>query len=262
MPAPLLAAIDLDGTLLRSDKTMSPRTVAALHAAQGAGIVIAVVSARGPRGVREIVDRTELHGAAICSNGAVVIDLPGGSIRRMRTFETEVARTLVTALRARLPGVLFGVEREVFSHEPGFAAWDWTPPAGTRVADALVLLDEPATKLVVRHAQHEVETLAGIVREVAGDRGSASVSGSWVVELSPAGVNKAAALAALCSELEIEAAEVVAFGDHLNDVPMLRWAGRSVAVANAQPAVLAAAEEVTASNEDDGVAVVLEQFVA
>jgi len=257
---PRLAAIDLDGTLLRSDKTLSERTLSALHVAQSAGLVIAVVSARGPRGVREIVDGTELRGAAICSNGAIVIDLPEGSIRRMRTFESEVAMELVRALRERLPGVLFGVEREAFSHEPGFAAWNWMPPPGTRIDDALALLDEPATKLVVLHGGHEVEALAAVVREVAGGRADAYVSGPWVVEVSPAGVNKAAALAELCDELGIEAAEVVAFGDHLNDVPMLAWAGRAVAVENAHPDLVAVADEVTSSNDEDGVAIVLERL--
>ena len=75
-------------------------------------------------------------------------------------------------------------------------------------------------------------------------------------------MSKAAALAELCAELGIEATEVVAFGDYPNDLPMLEWAGYAVAVANAHPDVLAAADEVTASNADDGVAVVLERLAA
>lgn len=136
-----------------------------------------------------------------------------------------------------------------------------TPPPGTRVADAVDLLSEPATKLVLRHSGHAVGSLATLAQEVAGDRATVSVSGSWVVEVSPAGVNKAAALAALCRELGIGPADVIAFGDHLNDVPMLAWSGWAVAVANAHPDVVAIADEVTASNELDGVALVLEHFV-
>jgi len=78
------------------------------------------------------------------------------------------------------------------------------------------------------------------------------------VELSAVGVNKAAALAELCHELGFDAAEVIAFGDFPNDLPMLAWAGRSVAVANAHPDVIDEADEVTASNDEDGVAMVLE----
>lgn len=257
-----LAAVDLDGTLLRSDKTLSERTLAALSAARAAGIEVVVVSARGPRGVREIVDGTGLTGVAICSNGAIVIELPEGSIRQMRTFETDVAVALVHALRERIPGVLFAVERELLGHEPGFAAWGWTPPPDTRIGDAIDLLDEPATKLILRHEHHELEVVAALAREVAGANASVSISGPWVVEVSPAGVNKAAALAELCEELGLTAADVVAFGDHLNDVPMLAWAGHAVAVANAHPEVVAVADELTASNDEDGVAIVLERMIS
>jgi hydroxymethylpyrimidine pyrophosphatase-like HAD family hydrolase len=89
-----------------------------------------------------------------------------------------------------------------------------------------------------------------------------TIPGPWTVEISAAGVSKAAALAELCAELGVEADEVVAFGDYPNDLPMLEWAGHAVAVANAHPDVLAAADEITASNEEDGVALVLERLAA
>jgi hydroxymethylpyrimidine pyrophosphatase-like HAD family hydrolase len=167
---------------------------------------------------------------------------------------------LVHALRDRLPGILFGVEREAFAHEPGFAAWNWTPPAGTRVGDVLELLDEPPTKLVLRHEEHELEVIAAAAREIVGDDAAVYISGNWVIEISAAGVNKATALAEICDERAVDAADVVAFGDHLNDLPMLAWAGLGVAVANAHPDVIDAADEVTASNDDDGVAAVLERL--
>jgi len=255
-----LAAIDLDGTLLRGDGTVSPRTREAAQAAVAAGIEIVLVTARGPRTVGDIGAELGIRGEAICSNGALVLDLETGRIRRLRTIETEVALELVHALRERLPGILFAVEREAFAHEPGFSAWDWTPPAGTRVGDALDLLDEPATKLILRHVDHEVDAIAAIAREVAGESATVSLSGPWVVEVSAAGVNKAAALAELCDELGIDAKDVVAFGDHLNDLPMLAWAGRAVAVANAHPDVVELADEVTATNDEDGVALVLERL--
>jgi len=254
-----LAAIDLDGTLLRRDGSLSERTRAAL---QGTPLEIVLVSARGPRGVREIVDAAGLAGTAIASNGGIVLDLREQSVRRIRAIETEVAVRLVETLRERLPGILFGVERESFAHEQGFSAWNWTPPPDTRIGDALELLDEPPTKLILRHHGHELEVIAAAAREVLGDDACVYISGEWVVEVSAAGVNKAAALAEVCEELAIEPRDVVAFGDHLNDVPMLAWAGHGVAVANAHPDVIDAADEVTASNEEDGVAIVLERLSA
>jgi Cof subfamily protein (haloacid dehalogenase superfamily) len=259
---PRLAAIDIDGTLLRSDGTLSERTRAAVRRAAAAGIEIVLVTARGPRTVADIAAEIGSDGVAICSNGALVLDLQTRTIRRERTLQTELALRLVHGLRERLPGILFAVERDVIAHEPGFEAWDWTPPAGTRVADAVELVSEPAAKLILRHADHELDAIAAVARELAGDEASVLISGSWVVEISAAGVNKAAALAELCEELGIEAGQVIAFGDHLNDLPMLTWAGRGVAVANAHPDVVAGADEVTASNDEDGVALVLERELA
>jgi Cof subfamily protein (haloacid dehalogenase superfamily) len=255
-----LAAIDLDGTLLRSDGTISDRTKAAVGRATGAGIEIVLVTARGPRTMHEFAVDLGVGGEAICSNGAVVVDLATQELRAQRPLETEVAVRLVHALRERLPGILFAVEHEGFAHEPGFSAWNWTPPAGTRVADVVELLQDPATKLILRHAGHEVDAIAAVARELVGNGATVVASGSWAVEVTAAGVNKATALAELAEALGIPASDVVAFGDYPNDIPMLAWAGHGVAVANAHPDVIEIADEVTATNDEDGVALVLERL--
>ena len=252
-----LAAIDLDGTLLRRDGSLSERTRAALAATP---LEIVIVSARGPRSVCEVADAAGLTGTAIASNGGAIVDLATGRVVRERAIESEVAAALVAEIRERLPGVLFGVERDAFAHEHGFAAWNWTPPPDTRVGDALELLDEPPRKLVVLHAEQALDAVADAVREVVGDRAAVYISGEWVVEISAASVNKATALAELCEERGIAAAEVVAFGDHQNDVPMLAWAGRGIAVENAHPDAIAVADEIAPSCDDDGVGRVLEQL--
>lgn len=252
-----LAAIDLDGTLLRRDGALSDRTRTALATTP---LEIVIVSARGPRGVGEVADAAGLEGTAIASNGAAIVDLATGRVVRERAIESEVAAALVADIRERLPGVLFGIERDSFAHEQGFAAWNWTPPADTRVGDALELLDEPPRKLIVLHLEQALDAVADAVREVVGDRAAVYISGEWVVEISAAGVNKATALAELCAERGIDAAEVIAFGDHQNDVPMLAWAGRGVAVENAHPDAIDVADEVAPSCDDDGVAQVLERI--
>jgi Cof subfamily protein (haloacid dehalogenase superfamily) len=246
-----LAAIDLDGTLLRSDGTISARTRDALRT-----IDVVLVSARGPMGVLEIARPLAISGRAICSNGAFVVDIDSGETVRQRLLETEVALELVHALRERLPGIRFAVEHHDFAHEPGFAAWNWTPPEGTRVADVVELLADPTTKLILRHAEHETVAIQDLARELAGERLTVVASGSEAVEVTAAGVNKATAVA----ELGVPAEHVVAFGDYPNDIPMLTWAGLGVAMGNAHPDVLAIADEVTATNDEDGVAVVLERL--
>jgi Cof subfamily protein (haloacid dehalogenase superfamily) len=257
-----LAAIDLDGTLLRPDGTLSERSRAALDRARSAGIRVVLVTARGPRSVRVLDAELGLEGSAICSNGAITLDLASGEVVRTQPLGTEIAARLVRELRSRLPGILFAAESEELALEPGFAAWEWEPPAGTRYADGLELVAEPVAKLVVRHERHALEAIAEAARELAGSDAAVTIPGPWTVEISAAGVSKAAALAELCAELGVEAAEVVAFGDYPNDVPMLEWAGHAVAMANAHPDVVRVADEITASNADDGVARVLERLAA
>ena len=257
-----LAAIDLDGTLLRPDGSLSERSRAALESVRAAGIRVVLVTARGPRSVRVLAADLGLDGSAICSNGAIILDLVSGEVVRTQPLATEVAARLVRELRSRLPGILFAAESEEIALEPGFVAWEWEPPAGTRYADGLELVAEPIAKLIVRHDTHALEAVAEAARELAGDDAAVTIPGPWTVEISAAGVSKAAALAELCAELGVSPDEVVAFGDYPNDLPMLEWAGHAVAVANAHPNVLAAADEVTASNADDGVAVVLERLAA
>jgi Cof subfamily protein (haloacid dehalogenase superfamily) len=255
-----LAAIDLDGTLLRSDGTISERSRTAIRAVRDAGIVVVIVTARGPGSIVELAQDAGIDGSAICSNGGLIIDLASGAVVRERLLETAMAIQLVHGLRERLPGIVFAVEHEAFAHEPGFAAWGWEPPAGTRVGDAVDLLGDPATKLILLHADHEVEVVAAVARELAGTDATVVQSGGEAVEVTAVGVNKAAGLAEVAAGHGIDAVDVIAFGDYPNDVPMLAWAGRGVAVANAHAEVLAIADEVTASNDDDGVAIVLERL--
>jgi Cof subfamily protein (haloacid dehalogenase superfamily) len=220
------------------------------------GLDVVLVTARGPLTMRDIAAELGIEGTAICANGAHVVDLATQCIVRQRLLESEVALELVHAQRERLPGILFAVEHETFAHEPGFSAWNWTPPSETRVADAVELLADPATKLILRHAGHDTVAIQDLARELVGERATVVASGSDAVEVTAAGVNKATAVA----ELGIPPGDVVAFGDYPNDIPMLTWAGRGVAMGNAHPDVIAIADEVTASNDEDGVALVLERL--
>jgi hydroxymethylpyrimidine pyrophosphatase-like HAD family hydrolase len=118
------------------------------------------------------------------------------------------------------------------------------------------------TKLLVRHPEMEFAEFTERARHAVGDDAVVTWAGLRLVEISAAGVTKAFALERLCRRLGIDAAEVVAVGDMPNDLAMLAWAGTGVAVANATPEVLEAADQVTAANIDDGVALLLEQILA
>ena len=263
-----LIATDLDGTLLRDDKTVSDRTHAALAAAQECGIAIALVSARPPRTVATIATAAGVGGFAVCCNGAIVYDLDQREIIDNVPFAAEIALSLVTSLRAALPGVSFAMEQGLdLQCEAEFAGLhpEREIEAPT-IMDALVRFTGadalPVTKLIVRHPAYSAVELLALVRDHAGERAGVTHSGAPFVEVAAAGIHKAAGLARLCAALGIAAADVLAFGDMPNDIPMLAWAGHGVAVANADPDLLELADEVTAANMNDGVAMVVERVVA
>ena len=189
-----LAAIDLDGTLLGRDGAISRRSREAVARAADAPLEIVLVTARGPRTVGDIAAELGVSGEAICSNGAIVLDLQTRTVLQMRTLETEVARRLVAGLRARLPGISFAVEWERLAREPQFQN-DWLLPADTRIDDALALVETPPAKLILHHVDHELEVLAATATEIAGSDAFVVTSGGGYIEISAAGVNKGSALA-------------------------------------------------------------------
>lgn len=259
---PRLVACDLDGTLLRSDGTLDERTCRAVAGVEAAGALFVFCTARPHRWLAPLAQDAGHRGVAICANGAVVWDLHTETIIETSPFEPAIARELVALLQAEVPGGAWAVERAGgFGHEPAYVP-RWPVPEGTLIDVVDALIDQPSVKLMLRHDRLSADTLLARAREVAGDLAEFSHSNSadGLLEISAAGVSKASALARLCDERGIAAEDVIAFGDMPNDLPMLAWAGHAVAVANAHPDVIAAADEVTASNDDAGVARVLERL--
>jgi Cof subfamily protein (haloacid dehalogenase superfamily) len=266
-----LVASDLDGTLLRPDETVSERTREAIVAVRRAGITLVLVTGRPPRALAPIAARIGVGGIAICANGAVVWDLDAGTMVDVTPLAADLAAGLVRELREAIPGVLFAVELEHgFGREAGWT--DGTGPPRPRLVeretpevledDALELVTGPVVKLLVRHPTLPFPEVARRARQAVGEHAVVTWAGTRLLEISAAGVTKAWALERLCARLGVRRQQVLALGDMENDLPMLAWAGHSVAVANAQPDVLDAADEVTASNLDDGVALVLERLAA
>ena len=257
--APKVVASDLDGTLVDSEGHVSARTRKALDRVRDAGALLIFVTGRPPRWMSQVVAETGASGLAVCANGAMVYDLGSGEVIRQHVLDPVSASKLVDAIRAEIPGVTFAVESGVgFAHEPGYVP-TWPAPH-TAVAEVDVLLREPVAKLLVKHPERLPDEIHPIVAELAGDDANVTYSGNVLLEVSGAGISKASTLEVLCLEYGVPPAGVIAFGDMPNDIPMLTWAGYGVAVANAHPSVLAVADEVTASNDDDGVAQVLEQL--
>ncbi len=261
---PKAIATDLDGTLLRSDGSLDDRSCRALTAVEAAGAMFVICTARPARWMRPLAEATGHRGVAICANGGVLWDLHTESVLEDFPLEPAIAVEVVALLQENLPGGVWAVERSSgFGREPAY--WSrWPIPPETTVAAIESLVTEPSHKLMFRHERHTADALLERARALVGDLAELSHSNSAesLIEIAAAGVSKATALERVCTERGISPEHVVAFGDMPNDLAMLQWAGHAVAVANAHPDVLAIADEVTAGNDDAGVARVLERLFA
>lgn len=264
-----LIATDLDHTLLTTDGQVTARTRAALDAARAAGIAVVPVTARQPIGLRIVAAGAGFEDWALCSNGSFGIHLGTNELLFADELAPETLRTVADALRASIPGLLFASVRDGgkgFVAEHGYAEIahlndhkrDPQTMGGVPLDD---VLDAPTLKLVVRHPELAPHVLFEALQKLGLTGFASTLSGAPFVEIMAEGVSKATGLAQLCAHLGVDASEVVAFGDALNDVEMLRWAGHGVAVANAERVTKDAADEVTASNDDDGVALVIERML-
>ncbi len=276
MAGPLFVATDLDGTLIRSDGTISVRTGQALARVEAAGSTVVFVTGRPTRVMAEVVAQTGASGLAICGNGAITYNLDTGAVVEQHHLAAPAALRLAATIRRLVPEVAFAVESGLrFGREPAFIT-HWPDP-GELVGPLTELVARlPVTKLLVRVADRQPaatpqpEHRAGAtapfadvwreIAELARDDAVVTTSSLDLVEIAGVGVSKATALHGIVGARGGSAADVIAFGDMPNDLPMLRYAGRAVAVANAHPDVLAVADEITASNDDDGVALVLERL--
>ncbi|WP_293909838.1 HAD family hydrolase [Deinococcus sp.] len=268
MPIRLIAT-DLDGTLLNSAGKISPRNRRALDAARAAGIEVVPVTARQPHSVYSGDENSPFTEYAVCSNGALGLHLSRNESLFESHLEVAAQRALTAALTARVPGALFASVRErgaVFLAQAGYAELarfndHGRQPAEMGAHSLEAVCAEPSLKFIVRHARLTPRELLAEVQALKLTGFALTHSGAPFLEIMAEGVSKARGLAHLCTHLGIDRTEVLAFGDALNDLEMLAWAGRGVAMGNSEPEVRAAAREVTASNDEDGVALVIERLL-
>ena len=263
---PRLIATDLDGTLLRADGTVDARTRRALAAVQARGADVVVCTARPARWMIDLAVAVAggLGGTAVCANGAVLFNLGTNEALDSFPVSSETAREVVRRLRELVPGGAWAVEGiDSFAHEPGYYT-RWPVARDAVVDDIEVLLHAPPVKLLLRRPDGGFDALVTVIREAVSDLVEVTYSdaSATLLEMSAAGVSKGSGLAAVCAARGIDASQVVAFGDMPNDLPMLEWAGLGVAMGNAHPDLIATAGEVTLTNEQNGVAAVLERLLA
>ena len=228
-----------------------------------------VATGRPPRWIRPVVEAIGFAPMAVCANGAVLYDPANDRVVSARTLSVDTLGELAEIATRAIPGAGLAVERigerahdtatPQFISSPGYEH-AWLNPDNTEVSIE-DLLSAPAIKLLIRKTGARSADMAAALAEHVGIEGDITYStNNGLVEIVPLGISKATGVEEIAGPLQIGRADVVAFGDMPNDVPMLLWAGRGVAMGNAHPDTLSAADEVTASNNDDGVARVLERW--
>ena len=216
------------------------------------------MTGRPLRWTEVVFEHVGSHGLAIVSNGALVWDVARDEPRTVRPMDAATALAVSEDLRAAVPGTTFAVESlDGIDLEPGFMERA-ALPAGVRRAPIERALRPPGAQ-AARAARGARP--GGVLGAGRGGRAGRLVvtwsSTTALLEISAPGVTKASTLAQVAAELGVEAADVIAFGDMPNDLPMLTWAGTSYAMADAHPSVVAAADHLAPGHDDDGVAQVL-----
>ncbi|HEY0756542.1 MAG TPA: Cof-type HAD-IIB family hydrolase [Ktedonobacteraceae bacterium] len=272
-----LIAIDIDGTLLNPQGQITSRTRAAIRAAQHAGVIVTLATARRYGGAQAVAEALGLELPLIVYDGTLIVSHPSRAILASQTLEPEIARQACEIFQQyAIQPVTHPCESELCIAEEvwtGPAEFDnpglqlYLTAAGERVKRMPYTAIHARTTRVLRVvAFAEREMLERALPEIANlgcswnfaPRGS---YGSAELAVLPAGCSKASGVATLAARYEIALAEVMALGDNYNDLEMLRIVGLGVAMGQAPEQVKAVAQAVTATNKADGVALAIERYV-
>jgi hypothetical protein len=264
-----LVAIDLDDTLLRSDLTISEHTVAVLRQVRDMGVAVTISTGRMFSSARPFAERLEFDVPLITYGGALVKNAASGEVLYNRPLEPEVARRVIRFARERKVQVNFyllnGEDDELYAE----LTTSWGENYGRfsrvpfhRVPDLEALLEGGnPLKLMLIDDEPVADRCLLELRELLGEQVHLAKSKPRFLEVDHPEATKGRALQELATWLQVERSQVLAIGDSYNDIEMLEFAGLGIAVANAPPEVRRRAGHVTASNDEDGVAQALEQFV-
>ena len=272
-PAPKLVASDVDGTLLNSQERVLPRVRDAVVSAVRAGTEVALATGRPHRWIYPVLDQLPIRPVCVTANGAVLYDSANDRVLHSHALQPETMGEVLDLARKAfhdVGGVAVGCERvglsafdpeeEMFVISPDYLhTWE---AQGYGILPEHEVIGEPAVKMLLRNeflsAPEMFELLAPLI---APDVAHLTFSmNEGLLEVAAPGVNKSRGVAALAELHAIGQAEVIAFGDMPNDIEMLSWAGTGVAMGNARDSVKEAADLTTATNDEAGVAQILERW--
>jgi len=263
-----LIALDLDGTLLNSQKTINPRTKQVLAALQAAGHHLVIATGRSTRGSMRYYDELGLDTPMVNFNGAFVHNVRDAAWGEYHfPLDREVAlRVVEICERFQIGNILAEIRDEYYlrQYDPDLIRFIGDGHEPLAIGPIHEVLPSHPTSLLIRpdHDTRMQELRDHLHNDHAGIVEHRLWGAPWnVIEIVKIGVNKATGLQIIADKLGLGREDVIAFGDEDNDFEMIEWAGLGVAMANGNPKLQALADHVTASNDDDGIALVLENLL-
>ncbi|MEP6665229.1 MAG: HAD family hydrolase [Nocardioidaceae bacterium] len=249
---PRLIALDIDGTLVDFDESVRPSVIAAVQATRDAGAHVVLSTGRSVFSITRVIETFGLtDGYCVASNGAVTFTYPPTTVRSTITFDPEPA---VRAVLEHVPDALVAVEVIGRGYRANRHFPDGEINGELWLESVDDLIREPVTRVIIRDPQSSADEFIALAERLGLHGTNYFVGYTAWLDLAPEGVSKASGLADIAAELGVAQSDVLAIGDGRNDVEMLSWAGRGVAMGQAPPEVKRAADAVTGSWDDDGVA--------
>jgi 5-amino-6-(5-phospho-D-ribitylamino)uracil phosphatase len=247
---PRLVALDVDGTVVDRDGMLPAAMADALGRVVAAGVPVVLATGRAWHSTRELVEELGLPpGMTVCSNGAVIVSYPPQEIVQAVTFDP---REVIDRVESFAPGTLIAVEEigRGYRLNDHFPEGDLTGELVVQSAEELGA--EPVTRVILRDPRRSMDDFVALAQHLGLQGVTYFVGWSAWLDIAPEGVNKATALAQVAADLGVKAEDVLAAGDGRNDIEMLQWAGRGIAIAEAPPEVQAAADEVSPPFSEGG----------
>ena len=261
-----VVAVDVDGTLLNSRNEISDITAAVLRQARREdGVHIVLATARPPRSVMPFYKLLDLDAPIITYNGALVYDPPSNRVLLHVPVGPKLARQVVALARETFPEVLVSAEildRWYTDHlDETYITQTGRVFRPDLIGPIDEWLNEPITKLLLLGPTEKIEPLGEVLAKAFRHKVIVMQTEGELLQIMHPTVSKAQALKTVAGELGVSQQQVMAIGDNANDVDMLRWAGLGVAMANAAPTALEAADAVTDHNDQDGVAKAIHMMI-
>lgn len=256
---PRVVALDVDGTLVSNANLMSPAVREAVRGIRDAGITTVISTGRAIPGVMNTAHKLGFgDGYAIASNGAIVFEYDPVEVLHSVTFDaTEAVRRVLE----HIPDAMVAVEEIGVGYRVSHPFPEGEITGRIVVEDVDALIAEPVTRVIIRSPDHSPEEFGRLVDDLGLADTNYYIGYTAWLDLAPEGVSKASGLTFLCDRLGVAPSDVLAVGDGNNDLEMLLWAGRGVAMGQAPESVKVVADAITGTIDEDGVATELQRYL-